>query len=66
MVPKFTHKEIAHQAGLSLATVDRVLHGRINVRASTADRVQTAQAELARQYDASQLRGTRVTYPARL
>ena len=61
MVSRFTLKEIAHQAGLSLATVDRVLHGRDNVRASTRDRVRTAEDELARQYDASQLRSTRVT-----
>ena len=61
MAPKFTHKEIAHQAGLSLATVDRVLHGRENVRDITADRVRSAQAELARQYDASQLPKPRVT-----
>ncbi len=61
MAPTFTHKEIAHQAGLSLATVDRVLHGRENVRDSTADRVRTAQSELARQYDASQLHSIKVT-----
>ena len=34
---KFTLKEIAHQAGLSLATVDRVVHGRAHVRALTAE-----------------------------
>lgn len=61
MDPKFTHKEIAHQAGLSLATVDRVLHGRDNVRLVTADRVRTAAAELARQYDASHLHSPKVT-----
>jgi len=61
MVVRFTLKEIAHQAGLSLATVDRVLHGRDHVRQVTRDRVQAAGAELARQYAASQLRGTRVT-----
>ena len=61
MASNFTLKEIAHQAGLSLATVDRVLHGRGNVRAATRDRVLTAEAELARQYDASRLQGMRVT-----
>lgn len=61
MPDRFTHKEIAHQAGLSLATVDRVLHGRAHVRQATRDRVAAAQAELARQYAASQLQGTRVT-----
>ena len=61
MATKFTLKEIAHQAGLSLATVDRVLHGRDHVRQVTRDRVQAAEAELARQYDASRLQGTKVT-----
>lgn len=61
MAVKFTLKEIAHQAGLSLATVDRVLHGRDHVRQTTIDRVRAAEAELARQYAASQLRGTTVT-----
>lgn len=61
MVHKFTNKEIAHQAGLSLATVDRVLHGRDHVRRLTQDRVRAAEAELERQYAASQLRGTRLT-----
>ena len=61
MASKFTHKEIAHQAGLSLATVDRVLHGRAHVRALTQDRVRAAEQELHRQHAASQLRGTRLT-----
>ncbi|MGV8988414.1 MAG: LacI family DNA-binding transcriptional regulator [Cypionkella sp.] len=61
MASKFTIKEIAHQAGLSLATVDRVLHGRDNVRAVTHDRVRAAEQELERQYAASHLRETRVT-----
>ena len=61
MAAKFTNKEIAHQAGLSLATVDRVLHGRDHVRAVTRERVQAAAEELERQHAASQLRGTRVT-----
>ncbi|MDP2079595.1 MAG: LacI family DNA-binding transcriptional regulator [Pseudotabrizicola sp.] len=61
MASKFTNKEIAHQAGLSLATVDRVLHGRDHVRALTRERVQAAAAELERQHAVSQLRGTKVT-----
>lgn len=58
---KFTIKEIAHQAGLSAATVDRALHGRAHVRALTRERVAAALAELEQQHAASQLRGTRVT-----
>ena len=47
-------REIAQQSGLSLATVDRVLHGRPGVRAGTIADVEQAIAELDRQ--ASQLR----------
>ncbi|NVJ95387.1 MAG: LacI family DNA-binding transcriptional regulator [Marivivens sp.] len=36
---KFTVKEIAFQAGLSPATVDRALHARKHVRQVTRDRV---------------------------
>jgi LacI family transcriptional regulator len=61
MASKFTNKEIAHQAGLSLATVDRVLHSRDHVRAVTRERVVAAEHELDRQHAASQLHGTRVT-----
>ncbi len=61
MGSRFTNKEIAHQAGLSLATVDRVLHDRAHVRQRTQERVFAAEQELQRQYDASQLHGTRVT-----
>ena len=42
-------KAIALQAGVSLATVDRVLHQRPGVRAHTVRRVAQAQAELERQ-----------------
>src|SRR6218665_3637746 len=45
----FAMKERAVQAGLSLATVDRVLHQRPGVRAPTQRRVQQAWAELERQ-----------------
>ena len=42
-------KAIALQAGVSLATVDRVVHGRDGVRAHTVRRVEQARAELERQ-----------------
>ncbi|WP_050522073.1 LacI family DNA-binding transcriptional regulator [Pseudorhodobacter wandonensis] len=61
MATKFTLKEIAHQAGLSLATVDRVVHGRDHVRAVTRDRVRAAELELEQQYAASMLSTSRVT-----
>lgn len=38
-------REIARAAGVSEATVDRVLHGRPNVRRATAERVLAAAAE---------------------
>ncbi len=47
-------REIAQQSGLSLATVDRVLHRRPGVRPSTVAEVEQAIADLDRQ--ASQLR----------
>jgi LacI family transcriptional regulator len=50
----FRVREIAAQAGLSQATVDRVLHQRGGVRASTVDEVHQAVADLERQR--SQLR----------
>ncbi|RFO95264.1 LacI family transcriptional regulator [Rhodoferax lacus] len=42
-------KAVALQAGVSLATVDRVVHQRPGVRAHTLRRVQQAMAELERQ-----------------
>ena len=42
-------KAVALQAGVSLATVDRVMHQRPGVRAHTVRRVQQAMAELERQ-----------------
>ena len=42
-------KAIALQAGVSLATVDRVVHRRTGVRAHTVRRVEQARAELERQ-----------------
>ena len=50
-------QEIADQAGLSEATVDRVLNRRPGVRESTAAQVQRAVAELDRQREQVQLGG---------
>lgn len=61
MSRKFTIKEIAFHAGLSLATVDRALHGRENVRQVTRDRVDAAIAELERQHAATRLDSTKLT-----
>lgn len=61
MPQKFTIKEIAFQAGLSPATVDRALHSRASVRQVTKDRVEAAIAELDRQYAAARLDGRKFT-----
>lgn len=61
MIQKFTIKEIAFQAGLSAATVDRALHARSHVRQITKDRVAAAIEELERQYAASRIEGRRFT-----
>ncbi|HEU5267030.1 MAG TPA: LacI family DNA-binding transcriptional regulator, partial [Jatrophihabitans sp.] len=47
--PPYRIREIAQQAGLSPATVDRVLHERPGVRASTVAEVHRAIADLGRQ-----------------
>lgn len=52
-------KELALQAGVSLATVDRVLHRRPGVTAATQRRVQQAWAELERQQQQVGLQGRR-------
>jgi LacI family transcriptional regulator len=49
--------DIAAQAGLSRATVDRVLHGRPGVRAATVAQVEQAVAELDRQQTQVRLSG---------
>lgn len=49
MAHEYRVREIAQQAGLSTATVDRVLHGRPGVRAGTVAAVHRAVADLRRQ-----------------
>ncbi|EAU41035.1 transcriptional regulatory protein [Fulvimarina pelagi HTCC2506] len=41
-----TLSDVARKAGVSLATVDRVINGRPNVKARTTERVRAAMAEL--------------------
>ena len=53
----FRIREIAVQAGLSEATVDRVLNGRSGVRDSTVREVRSAIADLERQRDQVRLAG---------
>ena len=59
MAPVFAMKEVSLQAGVSLATVDRVLHQRPGVRPATRRRVEQACAELARQQQQVGLKGRR-------
>lgn len=54
---RYRIQEVADQAGLSQATVDRVLNQRPGVRGSTAAQVQRAVEELDRQRDQVQLGG---------
>jgi LacI family transcriptional regulator len=49
MAHDFLIKDIAFQAGLSTATVDRVINGRGGVRRQTAERIAAALAELRQQ-----------------
>ncbi|CAL8481580.1 LacI family DNA-binding transcriptional regulator [Caballeronia sp. S22] len=49
MAHRFLIKEIALQAGLGVATVDRVLNGRAHVREGTRRRVEQAIRELEKQ-----------------
>ena len=48
-----TVHDVARAAGVSLATVDRVLNGRPGVRAATAEKVEAAIAEIGFQRDLS-------------
>ncbi|MFB9375816.1 LacI family DNA-binding transcriptional regulator [Kineococcus gynurae] len=57
MAHPYRIREIAAQAGLSEATVDRVLHARGGVRASTVAEVQQAVADLDRQRTQLRLNG---------
>lgn len=46
MMQRVTIHDVAARAGVSLATVDRVLNGRPGVRAATVERVETAVRDL--------------------
>lgn len=57
MAHRFSVRDIARQAGVSDATVDRVLHGRPGVRATTAGQVRRAIGELQAQQSQLELSG---------
>ena len=57
MSHEFLVKDIAFQAGLSTATVDRVLNGRAGVRRQTSLRVEAAMDELRKQEKSAGLKG---------
>lgn len=57
MTHDYLVKDIAFQAGLSTATVDRVINGRPGVRRQTAARVEAAIEELRQQENAASLTG---------
>jgi len=59
MTHRFPIKEIAAQAGLGPATIDRVLNGRANVSAQSKARVMAALAELEAQERQLSARGRR-------
>ncbi|WP_310460410.1 LacI family DNA-binding transcriptional regulator [Sphaerotilus sp.] len=59
MSKAFSMKEIAWQAGIGLATVDRVLHDRPGVSPAMRRRVQQACLELERQHQQVGLKGRR-------
>jgi len=60
MTHRFPIKEIAAQAGLSTATVDRAINARPNVSAQTKARVKAALNELERQEGQLAARGRRL------
>jgi LacI family transcriptional regulator len=57
MSHRYRVREIAQQAGLSEATVDRVLHNRANVRESTRREVEQAIGDLDKQRSQLRLAG---------
>ncbi len=59
--PLFSMKEISRQAGLSLATIDRVVHQRDGVGIASSKRVHQAIKELKQQGDLSIMRGRKFT-----
>ncbi|WP_432513767.1 LacI family DNA-binding transcriptional regulator [Kineococcus sp. SYSU DK001] len=59
---KFSVRDIAVQAGLSEATVDRVLHERPGVRAATVEQVRRAVEDLERQRSQVRLTGRTVMF----
>lgn len=60
-----TMQDIAHTAGISLSTVDRVLNGRSNVRAQTANRILDAAHSLGYHATGVILARTRTVRPRR-
>ncbi|MDP9809712.1 ABC-type sugar transport system substrate-binding protein [Rhizobium tibeticum] len=60
MAHRFLVKDIAFQAGLSTATVDRVLNDRSGVRHQTISRVQAAIAELEKQQLGGEVSGRKL------
>lgn len=60
MSHRFPVKDIAHQAGLGTATVDRVLNDRPGVRRQTANRVLMAIRELEAQESQLSMRGRKL------
>ncbi|MDA8586268.1 LacI family DNA-binding transcriptional regulator [Rhodobacteraceae bacterium] len=60
MPHRFPVKDIAHQAGLGTATVDRVLNNRPGVRRQTANRVVMAIRELEAQESQLSMRGRKL------
>ncbi|SNZ21463.1 LacI family DNA-binding transcriptional regulator [Cohaesibacter gelatinilyticus] len=62
MTHRFPVKEIALQSGTSVATVDRVLHGRQNVSPQTRRRVMDALNELEGQEQQLSARGRRLFF----
>ncbi len=62
MTHRFPIKEIARQAGLGTATIDRVLNNRANVSAQTKQRVAAAIEELTAQEAQLAARGRRMFF----